>query len=112
MYTKILQWFTGRLLQAAVNLHIYAIEKNAQKYLDRADAAALRTDLANADVRTAKHASSDALSAYLDARAEANSAVKAAHDEIAGLPSINRCGTVRSDPPFGSAPVVIDKRKP
>lgn len=102
---------TGKLLAFGVNLHIKAIGRHVQKFQALADAATLRSEQAASDVTNAKRAYAAAVDAEFEAADQAAAVIKAAHAEIAKLPSVNGYGVVRADPPFGAAPQVIDKRK-
>lgn len=110
MSTAFLKRVTGRILHAVVGLHISSIGRHVRKYQDLADAAAVRSKQAESDVRNAKKAYANAIDAEMGAVDEAVAVIKAAHAEIAELPSVNGYGAVRASPPFGAKPVVIDKR--
>lgn len=111
MNTGTIKRITGRILHAAVRLHIKAIGRHVQRYQALADAAVRRSEQAASDVTHAKRAYAAAVDSEFEAVDQAAAAVKAAHAEIAELPSVNGYGVVRADPPFGAAPQVIDKRK-
>lgn len=110
MNARTLKLTTGKLLAMAVALHAKAIHFHLDRVHVKTLAATAARKRAHDDLKMAQRVFSAADGAEGDAHAEYHAAMQAAKADLAALPSVQGYGAIRTSPPFGAQPQVIDKR--
>lgn len=111
LQTDYVKLITSKLLAFGVALHSRAISLHVQAHVRMTEQAALRRMRAQADLEMAQQVLHNAIDAETEAMVAEGAATASARYEIEALPSVTGYGRVRTDPPFGARPQVIDKRK-